>query len=102
MPAYFIALSTVKDPVALGDYIARSGPIVARAGGQLVTVGDVAEVMVGRFEHGRVAVFRFPDGEAMDAWFHDPEYQALADLRSRAADMVFLKVPEYAGLFPDE
>jgi uncharacterized protein (DUF1330 family) len=99
MTAYFIAHSNVLDPILLNEYVEKSGPIVSRCGGQLITVGEVTEVMVGSFNYQRCAVFKFPDTESMDRWFHDPEYQALANLRGRAADMVFLKVSEYPGLF---
>jgi len=36
-----------------------------------------------------VAIIRFPSVDAANGWFASPEYQALAELRTAAAEMQF-------------
>ena len=35
---------------------------------------------------GRMIIFQFPTEAAADAWFNDPEYQALSEYRRAGAD----------------
>jgi uncharacterized protein (DUF1330 family) len=95
MVAYFIAHGTVKDQAKLEQYIARSSPHVAAAGGEFVSAGDVKAVLLGEHAHKRVAIFRFPDSASARAWFDTPGYQSLASLRAEAADFTFLVFEEY-------
>jgi uncharacterized protein (DUF1330 family) len=95
MTAYFIAHGTLRDQEKMERYVAASGPIIARHGGEWISTGEVKAVLVGVHEQKRTAIFRFPSLAAIEAWFNDPEYQKLWNFRSECGDFVFLAVEEY-------
>ncbi|WGD29736.1 DUF1330 domain-containing protein [Ancylobacter sp. WKF20] len=97
MTAYFIAHGTVKDPEKLQLYIERAGPYVAAAGGEFVSTGELADVLIGEHTHKRISIFRFPDAKAARSWFDTEEYQGLRHLRNEAADFTFLVFEETFG-----
>ena len=89
MPAIMIARITVRDADRMQAYGAAAGPTVAAHGGEFVARGKYAASLLGDGAAPTVAVIRFPSVDAAQAWFASPEYQALAELRSAAADMEF-------------
>ena len=91
MPALIIARITVHDADRMQAYGAAAGPTVAAHGGEFVARGKFAASLLGDGDGDapNVAVIRFSSFDAAKAWFASPEYQALAELRSAAADMEF-------------
>ena len=93
MPALIIARITVHDADRMQAYGAAAGPTVAAHGGEFVARGKFAASLLGDGDGDgdapNVAVIRFSSVDAAKAWFASPEYQALAELRSAAADMEF-------------
>ena len=68
-------------------YAAAAGPTLGRHGGEFVLDGQHVETLAGAWTAPGVALVRFPSLEAARAWYHSPEYQALAGLRASAAEM---------------
>ena len=95
MTAYFIALGTLKDPEKMQRYVALSGPVMARHGGEWISTGEVKKVLTGSHQHARVAIFSFPSVEHVEAWYNDPDYQKLWDFRKECGDFDFLAVEEF-------
>ena len=87
MTAYLVATVTVRDPEKMETYAAAAGATLAAHGGEFVLDGQLAENLTGKWAAPGVALVRFPCVEAARAWYHSPEYQALAALRASAADM---------------
>ncbi|SEN36669.1 Uncharacterized conserved protein, DUF1330 family [Roseovarius tolerans] len=89
MTALLIARINVLDPESMQAYGAAAGPTVAAHGGEFIARGKFASSLLGDESAQAVAIMRFPSLDAANAWFASPEYQALATLRTAAADMQF-------------
>lgn len=89
MSAFVIATVTVKDQAKFKEYGAKAGPTLSRYGGELLIHGSHVRSLHGGSDHTVGAVLGFPDRESLQAWYDSPEYQALIDLRSEGADVMF-------------
>jgi uncharacterized protein (DUF1330 family) len=86
MPAYMIVDLDVRDRDAFEDYKAGVAPLIAKHGGEYLVRGGEFEVLEGDWNPSRLVLFRFPDRESVKAFFADPDYQPLKELRLRIAD----------------
>lgn len=87
MAVYLIANVTVLDAAKMEAYAAAAGPTLAAHGGEFILDGQLAATFAGNWPAPGMALVRFPSMEAARTWYNSPEYQALADLRSSAAEM---------------
>ena len=87
MTVYLIANVTVLDAEKLEAYATAAGPTVAAHGGEFMLNGELADTLAGTWDAPGIAMVRFPSLEAVQTWYHSPEYQALAGLRASAAKM---------------
>jgi len=63
-------------------------PILKKYGGSFVTFDDNIKHMEGSEPRpGRIIIFQFPSEEAAEAWYNDPEYQALSEHRRAGAEL---------------
>lgn len=88
MTAYFVAQFTVKDPTVLASYSQKAGPVIASYGGELLFKSPSGEALDGQNPHKGIAVFRFPDQEALKSCHNSDEYQALVTERREGAEMM--------------
>jgi uncharacterized protein (DUF1330 family) len=66
-------------------------PILKRHGGEFFTFDDATKTVEGAAPPpGRIVIFRFPSEQAAQAWYDDPEYQAISEHRRAATEMHFL------------
>ncbi|MFW5661123.1 MAG: DUF1330 domain-containing protein [Oceanicaulis sp.] len=80
--AYMIVLGTVHDREAfMSRYAAQLGPLYERHGGSYVAVTGDVETLEGDTPFESVVMSRWPDRESARAFWNDPDYRALADLR---------------------
>ncbi|MGJ3231032.1 MAG: DUF1330 domain-containing protein [Oceanicaulis sp.] len=80
--AYMIVMGTVHDREAfMSRYASQLGPLYARHGGSYVAVTGDVETLEGDTPFESVVMSRWPDKESARAFWNDPEYRALADLR---------------------
>jgi len=93
MPAYMIVNINVQNPTLFEEYRAKVPALIRKHGGEPLVRGGNFVVIEGDWKPGRLVLFRFPDMAAMQAFYDDPEYQPLKDLRERAAktDMIFVE-----------
>ena len=89
MTALLIARIDVQDPERMQAYGAAAGPTIAAHGGEFVARGQFAGSLLGDGSARAVAIIRFPSVDAANGWFSSPEYRALSELRTAAADMEF-------------
>ena len=82
---YIIAHITVRDPDAYKEYVARDTPILEGMGARFVIRGGRSRQVEGEL-HERHVVIEFPSYEDALAAYQDPEYQAVAEIRRRAAE----------------
>lgn len=80
MSAYVIVSYDVTDPESFGPYVPAVGPLIAKHGGEVLVVDAAAETREGE-ERGVNIVLRFPDMDAARAWYDDPEYAPVRQIR---------------------
>ncbi|WP_084602492.1 DUF1330 domain-containing protein [Rubritepida flocculans] len=80
MPAYLIAHLPVTDPARYQEHRAGVAPLVARFGGEFLMRGGAVTQKEGP-PFDRLAIRRFPDMAAAEAFSHAPEYAGLLALR---------------------
>lgn len=88
MAAYLAARLRVKNPDALASYSKRAATIVGKFGGKLLFKGGADDILIGAIDLPNLAVFEFPDQDAITAFYNSDAYQALAAIREEGADMV--------------
>ena len=88
IPVYMIAnLETHEDLSEYRKYEKGFFPILKKHGGSFITFDDNPRHLEGSEPRsGRMIIFQFPSEAAADAWFYDPEYQALSEYRRAGAD----------------
>jgi uncharacterized protein (DUF1330 family) len=93
MPAYMIVNIDVQNQEPFEEYRAKVPSLIRKHGGEYLVRGGKFVVIEGDWKPSRLVLFRFPDMAAMQAFYNDPEYQPLKDLRERAAktDMIFVE-----------
>ena len=90
MSVYLIANIDITDRQGYATYEAGFMEIFERFDGQILAVDENPTVIEGSHDHTRTVLLSFPDAQAADAWYHSPEYQALAQHRFKAsrADLI--------------
>lgn len=86
-PAYLVASSFMSpDHGSLEPYGEAVHPLMEKYGGELLVAGAPDQFMdhfEGQWNEGaRFTLFRFPSMEALQAFWHSPEYQAVKHLRT--------------------
>ena len=87
MSACVIGHITVRDEEKWAQYRAQVPATLAPWGAELLFRGQRAGILAGNHDHLDTVVIRFPDADAVDAWYSSPEYQALIPLRESAAEI---------------
>ena len=96
MTAFFMSTLTVKDAEKFQEYAGKAAQTFAAFDGELVIRGKAGDTLVGSSDHQAAAVVRFPDMNALKAWYQSPDYQALIPLRDTAAEMTLVTYEEPA------
>jgi uncharacterized protein (DUF1330 family) len=88
---YGVVNLQVTDAVAYRQYEKGFFPILKRYGGEFITFDDAPVHLEGTAPRaGRMIIFKFPSEEKAQAWFADPEYQALSEHRRAGTALEFL------------
>jgi uncharacterized protein (DUF1330 family) len=89
VPAYVIANFTIEDNEEYRKYEKGFFPILKKHGGSFFTFDDNTKHLEGTDPRpGRMVIFQFPSETAADAWYNDPEYQALSEHRRAGTNLV--------------
>jgi uncharacterized protein (DUF1330 family) len=91
MPYYMVSHFSVKDPATFQRYPPVATPILSRYGGKLLSLTGLdgmpaRTVIEGMPQHIGTAIVEFDSPEALQRWYHSPEYQAVIGLRTDATD----------------
>ena len=93
MAAYLIVEHIITDAAKFEEYRTKVGPLIARHGGRYLTKGGSHKMPEGgHWKPERIVIIEFPDMDALNAWYHAPEYQPLIALRKQCTsdlDMMF-------------
>ena len=87
MSAYVITDVEITDADLFGQFFERVTGTVEAHGGKFVARGGEIEIRLGSWTPKRLAIIEFGSVEQARAWLDSPEYTALDDLRSRAANI---------------
>ena len=90
MTAFFVATATLKDPQKFQEYAQKAGETLVPHQGELVLRGKKDDVLAGHANHQTVGIIKFPNQDALTAWFNSDAYQAIVPLRDEAADMTIV------------
>ncbi len=88
---YIIGHISVHDPEGYRDYVERDTPILLGHGGRFVVRGGTSETVEGA-SGDRHVVIEFDDYETARRAYHDPDYQAVADILRRTATSTIILV----------
>ena len=88
-PAYVIANFTIDDKDVYRNYEKGFFPLLKKHGGTFFTYDDNTRHLEGSDPRaGRVVIFQSPSEDAAEAWYNDPEYQALSEHRRAGTSLV--------------
>ena len=89
LPVYMIAnLVAEDDHPGYMTYQKGFFPILKKHGGSFLTFDDNIKHMEGTEPRpGRIIIFQFPSEAAAQAWYDDPEYQALSEHRRAGSEL---------------
>jgi uncharacterized protein (DUF1330 family) len=90
MSACVIGHINVRDSERWAEYRTRVPATIAQFGGEVIFRGSQAAVLSGQHAYADTVVIRFPDKDAVEAWYRSEVYQALIPLRDEAADVVLI------------
>jgi len=68
----------------LQQYQQTARTVIAKHGGEVVARGSGLASLSGTRQWQVGILLRFPDRAAVDAWYHDPDYQKVLPLRDQA------------------
>lgn len=87
MSAYVIGQLKISDPERYQKYLDGFMPSFKRHGGEvLASTRKETQVLEGSWTLPRTVILRFPDLESANAWYNDPEYQELCEIRRESAE----------------
>jgi uncharacterized protein (DUF1330 family) len=87
MPAYMVVQLNVTDPDRFAHYREAVPGVVAAFGGRYIVRGATVEVLEGSHDGRRFVLFEFPSVEAINRFWHSPEYAKVKKLREKAAEV---------------
>lgn len=91
MTAFFVSRIRVKNKDKMQEYAQATGPTIGANGGKMVLKGAAITTLLGDNTGDHItSVVEFPTLDALNTWFHSPEYQAFSDLREQAGEMQFV------------
>ena len=91
VPAYVIANFQIDDAETYREYEKGFFPILKRYEGEFFTYDDNTVTFEGAAPRsGRMVLFKFPSAEVAQAWYQDPDYQALSEHRRAGTRLEFL------------
>jgi uncharacterized protein (DUF1330 family) len=86
MPAYVIGRLQIHDPSWVSEYVAKNEIILRKHGGRyLVRTGKIDSIEGDTPLPSAVVVLEFPSREQAEAWYRDPEYAPLIEMRQRGS-----------------
>lgn len=86
MPAYVIGRLQISDPSWVAEYVAKNEILLKKHGGRyLVRTGQIESIEGETPLPSAIVVLEFPSQEDARAWYRDPEYAPLIEMRHRSS-----------------
>ncbi|MEZ5367217.1 MAG: DUF1330 domain-containing protein [Bryobacterales bacterium] len=93
MAAYILATFEITDPETYARYVSDVVPLIAKHGGEILVADRAGETLEGRPAPVTV-ILKFPSQEAARAWYDDPAYVPVRQIRfdcTKGASLALLK-----------
>ena len=87
MPAYIIGEFEILDVAQAGVYGEKADPLLEKHGGRRLVASGHVRHLEGREPTRELAVLEFPSRAHAEAFWDDPEYQKVRELRREAVDI---------------
>lgn len=94
MTAYTVAKMNVHDPITMREYAKQSSAFVKKHGGRYLARGGKIEWLEQTNCDSRVVIVEWPSVKAAQAFFNDPDYLQVAELRKKASTIESLNIQE--------
>jgi uncharacterized protein (DUF1330 family) len=86
MPAYVIGRLQIHDPSWVAEYVAKNEMILRKHGGRyVVRTGHIESIEGDAPLPSAMVVLEFPSQDHARAWYRDPEYASLIEMRQRGS-----------------
>jgi uncharacterized protein (DUF1330 family) len=95
MSAYLNVSVVIKDMEKLQEYVGLVRPIIASHGGAPMLRGMRAETLNGTADFNMHAVFKFPDADAVRAFWNSDEYAKIVPVRNQGAEMTVTLLEDF-------
>lgn len=92
MSAYLVARAHLTDMEKFQHYAANVPDVMKKYGGKPIARDPERVVLEGDDLPGLVAVFEFPDRDAIENFYNDPVYQELKESRKDAGSLHLVAV----------
>lgn len=89
---YVVVLLDVIDHDRYLEYARRATEIETRYGGRPLVAAEALEFVEGTWPDDRIVILEFPSLDHARAWYNDPDYQELIQLRHQATSSRILFV----------
>jgi uncharacterized protein (DUF1330 family) len=89
MTVYAVVLLNVTEREGMEHYAKGFMEVFNRFDGQILARDIAPTVLEGDWPHSVSVLMSFPSAEALELWYHSPEYQALAQHRFNASTARF-------------
>ena len=86
MAVYLVGLLNIRNTDWLEKYQAPTAALIAKHGGRYLAAGGAMEQVEGDSLPSATVLLEFPTKEAALAWYNDPEYAPLIELRRTGSD----------------
>jgi uncharacterized protein (DUF1330 family) len=85
VPAYLIVDNEITDPKVYDEYRRQVVPLLARFAGRFLVRGGAISHLEGDWKPRRLVIIEFPTMDALQAFYHSPEYAPMRALRQSAS-----------------
>jgi uncharacterized protein (DUF1330 family) len=82
---YLIVDNEITDPKAYDEYRRQVAPLLGRFGGRFLVRGGAISHLEGDWKPRRLVIVEFPSFDALQAFYHSPEYAPMRALRQSAS-----------------
>lgn len=83
---YMVGTSDVKNPEAMGEYAEKVPPVSAKYGIEALAASNAFEVVDGTWPRQQMVLLRFPSEEKFKAFWSDPDYVPMKELREASSE----------------
>ena len=86
MSAYAIFQINVTNKNEYEEYVKLAPSIVKKYQGEYIVRGGKLEVLLGKWDHPRTVIVKFPNYETATKWYHSEEYFEIKKIREENSE----------------